>query len=116
MYNLDPKGTVQHNGVTVPVILDHKTSCDLKLGGNHGDVQHWFKKHGKTLDDVRNDVAKLMAEDGSYVAPDTKIDGEYSKGQNLQLSTNFKSNEFDCHGEGCCSATMVDQKLVARLQ
>jgi hypothetical protein len=38
MYGLDPKGTVQYNGVTVPVILDHKTSCSLKLGGNHGDV------------------------------------------------------------------------------
>lgn len=62
MYNLDPKGTVKYNGVDVPVILDHKTSCDLKLGGNHGDVQHWFKKHGKTLDDVRNDVAALMTE------------------------------------------------------
>lgn len=69
MYNLDPRGTVQYNGVTVPVILDHKTSCDLNLGSNHGDVQHWFKKHGKTLDDVRNDVAKLLAEDGS--APST---------------------------------------------
>lgn len=65
MYNLDPKGTVKYNGVDVPVILDHKTSCSLKLGGNHGDVQHWFKKHGKTLDDVRNDVAALMAESGS---------------------------------------------------
>ena len=60
MYNLNPKGTVTKNGVKVPVILDHTTSCSLGLGSNHGDVQHWFKKHGKTLDDVRNDVAKLM--------------------------------------------------------
>ena len=60
MYNLDPKGTVTKNGVKVPVILDHKTSCALGLGSNHGDVQHWFSKYGKTLDDVRNDVAKLL--------------------------------------------------------
>lgn len=59
-YNLDPKGTQTVNGVTVPVILDHTTSYSLGLGSNHGDVQHWFKKFGKTLDDVRNDVAKLM--------------------------------------------------------
>lgn len=62
MYNLDPKGTQTVNGVTVPVILDHTTSCSLGLGSNHGDVQHWFKKFNKTLDDVRNDVAKLMGE------------------------------------------------------
>lgn len=60
MYNLDPYGTVTVNGVKVPVILDHKTSCDLGFGSNHGDVQHWFKEHGKTLEDVRKDVAALM--------------------------------------------------------
>ena len=65
MYNLNPKGTVTKNGVKVPVILDHTTSCSLGLGSNHGDVQHWFKKYGKTLDDVRNDVAKLLNEGGS---------------------------------------------------
>lgn len=65
MYNLNPKGTVTVNGVKVPVILDHQTSYQLGMGGNHGDVQHWFKKHGKTLDDVRNDVAKLLGEDAT---------------------------------------------------
>ena len=63
MYGLNPKGTVKYNGVDVPVILDHATSYKLGLGGNHGDVQHWFKRYGKTLDDVRNDVAALMTED-----------------------------------------------------
>lgn len=69
MYNLNPKGTVTKNGVKVPVILDHTTSCSLGFGSNHGDVQHWFKKHGKTLDDVRNDVAKLLGE--STTTPST---------------------------------------------
>lgn len=62
MFNIDPKGTVNFNGVTVPTILDHKESCELKLGNNHGDVGHWFKKHGKTMEDVRNDVAKLLGD------------------------------------------------------
>lgn len=60
MYNLDPKGTVTYNGVTVPVILCHQDSYKLKLGGNHSDVYPWFNKHGKTMDDVRNDVAELL--------------------------------------------------------
>jgi hypothetical protein len=65
MYNLNPKGTVTKNGVKVPVILDHTTSCSLGFGSNHGDVKHWFSRYGKTLNDVRNDVAKLMGESDS---------------------------------------------------
>ena len=115
MYNLNPLGTVEYNGVTVPVILCHYDSYHLKLGSNHGDVLHWFKKHGKTMDDVRKDVAALM---GIKEQPkeDGKIDGVYIKGQAVQLATNFKSTEFDCHGKGCCSETLVDQNLVNYLQ
>lgn len=59
-YNLDPMGSVNYNGVKVPVILCHADSYDLGLGSNHSDVMHWFKKHGKTMNDVRRDVANLM--------------------------------------------------------
>ena len=40
----------------------------------------------------------------------------YTKGQKTQLSKNFTSLEFDCHGNGCCSSTKVDSKLVDYLQ
>lgn len=115
MYGIDPFGTVQYNGVAVPTILCHQDSYKLKLGGNHGDVYHWFNKFGKTMDDVRRDVAKLMGKTVS-TQPSNEIDGKYSKGQAVQLSANFKSTEFDCHGKGCCSETLVDQKLVKYLQ
>ena len=117
MYNLNPLGTVSYNGVTVPVILCHQDSYQLKLGSNHGDVYHWFKKYGKTMEDVRKDVAELMGKSVAVVQPqDNKIDGKYSKGQGIQLSKNFKSTEFDCHGKGCCTETLVDQKLVGYIQ
>lgn len=64
LYGLNPKGTVKFNGKTVPVILCHADSYRLGLGSNHGDVLHWFKKYGKTMDDVREDVAALMG--GTY--------------------------------------------------
>ena len=35
----------------------------------------------------------------------------YSKGKATQLSTNFKSTEFDCHGNGCCTQTQIDDKF-----
>ena len=60
VYNLDPNGTVNMNGVKVPVILCHQDSYKLGLGSNHSDIYHWFKKHGKTMDDVRKDVSVLM--------------------------------------------------------
>ena len=65
MYNIDPKGTVSYNGVTVPTILCHQDSYRLGLGSNHGDVLHWFPKHGKSMDDVRNDVAALISSSGN---------------------------------------------------
>lgn len=42
------------------VIICHAEGHKLGIASNHGDVLHWFKKHGKTMDDVRNDVAELM--------------------------------------------------------
>lgn len=68
MYNLDPYGTVNVNGVKVPVVLCHKDSYDLGMGSGHADVYHWFKKYGKTMDDVRKDVAALMKKSGSSTA------------------------------------------------
>lgn len=72
LYGLDPKGKVSFNGVQVPVILCHADSYSLGLGSSHGDVLHWFPKHGKSMDDVRADVAALMAGDNSFVgSPDS---------------------------------------------
>ena len=68
MYNIDPNGTVTVNGVKVPTILCHADSYDLKMGSNHGDVDHWFPKHGKSMKTARADVAALLAAD-TPVAP-----------------------------------------------
>lgn len=40
----------------------------------------------------------------------------YKKGSTEKLSANFRVSEFDCNGVGCCSATKIDDKLVACLQ
>ena len=60
LYNIDPKKNITINGVNIPTILCHADACKLGFGSNHGDVLHWFSKFGKTMEDVRNDVAKLM--------------------------------------------------------
>lgn len=38
------------------------------------------------------------------------------KGKATQLSANFKSTEFDCHGNKCCSTTIIDLELIKFLQ
>ena len=37
-------------------IIDHSEGHKLGIAGNHADVSHWFKRHGKTMDDFRADV------------------------------------------------------------
>ena len=34
------------------------------MGSNHGDVMHWFPKHGKTMDNFRTDVQNML--DGPF--------------------------------------------------
>lgn len=82
MYNIDPQATIKYNGVTVPTILCHADSYKLGLGSNHGDVLHWFKKYGKTMDDVRNDVAKLMGQQSTAQQPATQAPATQQPAQN----------------------------------
>lgn len=41
---------------------------------------------------------------------------EFSKGRKDKIAPNFQYKEFDCHGSGCCSKTIIDEKLVAYVQ
>lgn len=61
LYNIDPHGTVNFNGITVPTILCHADSHSLGLGSGHGDVNHWLPKFGKSMATVRDDVAALLS-------------------------------------------------------
>lgn len=52
MYNLDP--------LKDGVVICHSEGYKRGVASNHGDVMHWFPKHGKTMDDFRKDVAAEM--------------------------------------------------------
>jgi len=41
-------------------IICHSEGYKLGVASNHGDVMHWFPKHGKTMDDFRADVRKEL--------------------------------------------------------
>lgn len=73
VFGIDPHGTVKLNGVTVPTILCHQDSYKLGLGGNHSDIYDWFPNFGKDMTTVRDDVAKLLAEDAVVPAVETPV-------------------------------------------
>lgn len=78
MFGIDPNGTVKVNGVTVPTILCHADSHTLGLGSNHGDVNHWFPKFGKSMATARADVAKLLASTTTPAPAETPATPEQS--------------------------------------
>lgn len=41
-------------------IICHSEAHTKGIASNHGDVMHWFPKHGKNMDDFRNAVQKAM--------------------------------------------------------
>ena len=41
-------------------IICHSEGYKLGIASNHGDVMHWFPKHGKSMDTFRADVGKLL--------------------------------------------------------
>ena len=42
------------------VVICHQEGYRRGIASNHGDVLHWFPRHGKTMDDFRADVARAM--------------------------------------------------------
>lgn len=80
MYGIDPNGTVTVNGVQIPTILCHADSHKLGFGSNHGDVNHWFPKFGKSMATARSDVAALLKGAGVSTGITSTVTGTASTG------------------------------------
>ncbi len=83
LYDIDPNGTVEYKGVNVPTILCHYDSYKLGLGSNHGDIDHWFPKFGKSMATVRKDVSALLNIEKKEDKPMNPI--ELHKGDEVRL-------------------------------
>lgn len=46
--------------IPVKSIVDHSEAHKLGIASNHGDVMHWFPKHGKSMKTFRRDVEIAM--------------------------------------------------------
>lgn len=46
-------------------LICHAEGHHMGIASNHADVLHWFPIHGKTMDDLRRDVARALSDDGA---------------------------------------------------
>ena len=56
-------------GLTEQNIICHSEGYRKGVASNHGDVMHWFPKHGKSMDTFRADVKNLLAAPAEPEAP-----------------------------------------------
>ncbi len=110
MFDIDPNGTISYNGLKVPTIIDHTGSHSLGLGSNHGDIQHWSRKYGVTMETVRNDVAAILAGDNVPVTPVASVepttDTNLKKGDKGEAVKTMQTMLIAC---GCgCGSTGAD--------
>ena len=63
------------------VIVSHYEAYKRGYGSNHGDIDHWLKKHGKTMDDFRSDVTRVMQ--GKTIEKETYMVYTVKKGDSL---------------------------------
>lgn len=71
-------------------VLSHAEGYKLGIASNHADVGHWFPKHGKTMDDFRNDV-KIYINSGllPYAKYEEEIEAAWNKVGNMGLFNNI---------------------------
>ncbi len=58
-------------GWEADVIVSHKEAYKLGYASNHGDIDHWLKKYGLTMEDFRDEVDILLHPEKIIVVGDT---------------------------------------------
>lgn len=61
-------------GLTEKDIICHSEGYRKGIASNHGDVMHWFPKHGKSMDTFREAVRLLLAEQGTPAETEPETD------------------------------------------
>lgn len=57
-------------------IICHSEGYKLGNASNHGDVMHWFPKHGKSMDTFRADVQKALEGSGNVTKTKVIVNGQ----------------------------------------
>ena len=78
-------------GLTETNIICHSEGYRQGVASNHGDVMHWFPKHGKSMDTFRADVAILLKADNTNAgkpttSTTTTITAEIKEGDTVEFT------------------------------
>ena len=60
-------------------ILDHSEGYARGIASNHGDVAHWFPRHGKRMDDLRGDVRTAQRGEGEESMTQEQFDTMFAR-------------------------------------
>ena len=52
----------RQTGLGADKLLSHREACARGIASNHADVEHWFPLFGKSMNDFRADVKKILAQ------------------------------------------------------
>ena len=74
-YNLDP--------LAPEVVICHSEGYRLGMASGHADVEHWFPRFGKTMDDFRQDVKNEMEGDNMSYDKFKEYMEQYEREQEL---------------------------------
>lgn len=98
-FGIDPNGTVDFGGISVPTIVCHADSYSLGYGSNHGDVYLWFGKQGlaKNMKKVRADITAKIAEMRKNMIIGTvacaTLNARSDAGTSCKLMTTYVAND-----------------------
>ena len=111
-FDIDPMSKVKYAGIEVPTILCHQDSYRLSLGCDHSDVYTWFRKFGKTMQDVRRDVAAILNETPSPSPAPAPVTTGVGDVVSFTGSTHYKSASSKI---GCvCNPGLATVTLTAK--
>ena len=103
------------------VVICHQEGYRRGIASNHGDVLHWFPKHGRTMDDFRAEVARLMRGEGETVTYEQwkEYMEQYRRELGMQPVPDWaeQTGEWDkAHSRGIIADQSRPQDLVTRAE
>jgi murein L,D-transpeptidase YcbB/YkuD len=77
-------------GLSADTIICHSEGYKKGIASNHGDVMHWFPRHGKSMDTFRADVKALLNKDKAPAKVETvtvkmEVLSKGSKGEQVEV-------------------------------
>lgn len=74
-------------------IIDHAEGYKLGIASNHGDITHWLRRFGLSMNDVRREVAKRLNNKVEDKISDWAVDSiKWAVENNLTDGSNVKEN------------------------